>query len=169
MMGAPSLGHEDRVAELESLATLAGFTSDARLPWRLRPDVARICPSTGAMFLGDAKQTEDPGCAATLRRLRWYGIAMASMPRQAYPFTVALAVPAGSCGAGWARALVLSVDGRMVCDPPSETLIGGTIIVATRARRLRADRRHPYRDRPWPAPFVSAPSGPSTSSAAQAD
>src|SRR4051812_47126753 len=110
-MGAPSPGHQTRGGELESLATLAGFTSNARLPWRLRPDVCRICPRTGALFLADAKETEDPRCAATLRRLRWYAIALASMPYHVYPFTVALSVPIGSPSAGWARALVLCAEG----------------------------------------------------------
>ncbi len=166
-MGSPSSGHEARVAELEDLAALAGFTGDVRLPWRLRPDVARICPINGAVFIGDAKQTEDPDCVATRRRLRWYATALCALPGDDQ-VTVALAVPSGSAVPAWQRTLVLAVRGRMVCEPPSLLVIGGTTVVATRAGHVRSGREHTYRDRPWPAGTDNAPSAPSTSSVAGA-
>lgn len=60
------------IRDLETLATLAGFTAHLVLAWRLQPDVLRACAHDSSVFLGDAKDTETPGCEATRRRLRWY-------------------------------------------------------------------------------------------------
>jgi hypothetical protein len=167
-MGAPTTEHEARVDELRTLATLAGFTVDVRLPWRLRPDVARLSPVALRLLVGDAKHTEDPACTETLHRLRWYATAIAGFPEPAMPATLALAVPGGGDPRAWGRLLVAAVAGRMVCDPPRWTVIGGTMIVTARAAHARSGRDHPYRDRLWPAATKNALSGPSTSSAARA-
>jgi hypothetical protein len=164
-MGAPTTEHEARVNELRTLSTLAGFTVDVRLPWRLRPDVARLCPVNLALLVADAKHTEDPTCTATLRRLRWYTTAMAAMPPAADAFTVALAVPGTTDPRGWSSLLVSAVACRMVCGSPQWTAIGGTIVVAVRAGHARSGRDHPYRDRSWPAGTDNALSERSTSSA----
>src|SRR4051794_19346643 len=102
-MGAPTTEHEARVDELRTLATLAGFTVEVRFPWRLRPDVARVSPLSLRLLLADAKHTEDPGCDATLHRLRWYATAVAGLPEAAAPVTLALAVPVEGEAAAWAR------------------------------------------------------------------
>ena len=166
-MGSSSCTHEARVAELEVLATLAGFTADVRFQWRLRPDVARVCPGNGAVFVGDAKQTEDPKCAATQRRLRWYATALCSLPDDVL-VTVALAVPGDADVAGWARCLVRSVTPSMVCETPTLLSIGATVVVTTRASPARSGRGSAYRDRPWPAAKNDVLCAPSTSSAAGA-
>jgi hypothetical protein len=80
---------------LETLATLAGFVAPLPLAWRLRPDVARICSRSGAVFLGDAKDTETPGCEATRSRLRWYLLGSRTVCADR-SLTIALAVAAGA-------------------------------------------------------------------------
>jgi hypothetical protein len=167
-MGSPTPEHESRVDELRTLATLAGFTVDVRLPWRLRPDVARLSARTLRLLVGDAKHTEDPDCDATLHRLRWYTTALAGVPARATTVTLALAVPAEGDARGWARLLVSAVAGCMVCSPPQWTDLGGTIIVAVRACQARSGRGHAYRDRPWPTGTDNGLSAPSTCSAARA-
>ncbi len=117
--------------ELQSLAVLAGFTTDMSLKWRLRPDVVKMCPSTAQLFVGDAKATESSKCAATMRRLRWYSIAIAGMSVGGAT-TVALAVPVTS-KLGWERALSLSLGVHLICETPRRTVLGPTAIVATRA------------------------------------
>jgi hypothetical protein len=59
-MSASTVAHEGRGAELETLALLAGYTANFALPWRLRPDVVRVCARERALFVGDAKETEAP-------------------------------------------------------------------------------------------------------------
>lgn len=96
--------HESRVCDLETLAALAGYTEPVAFGWRLRPDVVRACPCNGALFIGDAKDTETPGCAATRARLRWYCVGAASYPR--VPVVMALAVSAEASVRGWRAAVV---------------------------------------------------------------
>lgn len=70
--GLPS--HERRVRSLDALATLIGCreTLGPCLPDGLRPDVLRIDSRRGALFIGDAKDTESPGNRATQARLQTY-------------------------------------------------------------------------------------------------
>ncbi len=168
-MGAPTAEHETRVDELRTLASLSGFTVDMQLPWRLRPDVVRLCPVNLALFVGDAKHTENHNRPETRRRLRWYFTALAGLPDPAFPVTVALAVPAGQESEAWGRLLVTAAAGRMACDPPRSTVIGRTIIVAMLATQARGDRWRPYSDRTWLAEINSVLCVPSISSAAPAD
>ncbi len=102
-VGAPSRTHESRVRDLETLAALAGYTEPAALAWRLRPDVVRACPRNGALFLGDAKDTETPGCMATRARLRWYCVGAISCSR---PTVLALAVSSEVPVCAWRAAIV---------------------------------------------------------------
>ncbi len=92
------------MCDLDTLAALAGYTEPASFGWRLRPDVVRACPRTGALFVGDAKDTETPGCTATRARLRWYCVGVASRTR--VPAVMALAVSAEASVPGWRAALV---------------------------------------------------------------
>jgi hypothetical protein len=67
--------HTSRVAFLDDLAALAGFTLSlrGRLADGLRPDVVRIDTSKRAVFFGEAKHTEHPSCRATrFRMLRYF-------------------------------------------------------------------------------------------------
>jgi hypothetical protein len=134
-MGAPTTTHESRVGQLETLAALAGFSAPFVLPWRLRPDVARTCPYNGAVFLGDGKHTEDPSCAATRARLRWYGIAAPTLSATG-TVTLVLAVPAGPAVAQWEQTLLLAASSRMVPGPSATTIIGDTAVIAIRTRCL---------------------------------
>lgn len=71
--GGPSELHEYRVVMLDSLAVLTGHS--ASLTGLLngeRPDVLRLNPDDGSVFVGDAKATETPGNAETLIRLNRY-------------------------------------------------------------------------------------------------
>lgn len=146
-MGAPTSAHESRVAELETLAALAGFVGLVVLPWRLRPDVVRICPGNGALFLGDAKHTETAGCRATRARLRWYGLIALSLHARR-TITVALAVPAGASIADWQEVLVRAVAADTVCASPKTTSLGDTVVITVRTRAAdQHDRGPPYRSR----------------------
>jgi hypothetical protein len=64
--------HSDQVAFLEDLASAAGFWDVLCLPDGVLPDVARIDLGRKILFIGDAKDTETPGCSATARRLTRY-------------------------------------------------------------------------------------------------
>ena len=71
-MSAPSAMHEERREDLATIFRLAGMTSPAHLQWWLRPDVSLATPCSRMLGIGDAKATERPGEAATLRRLVGY-------------------------------------------------------------------------------------------------
>jgi len=66
--------HEELRAILEALATLSGYSRDLGgcFPDGSRPDVIRIDPLCGSVFVGDAKDTESPGCSASYSRLATY-------------------------------------------------------------------------------------------------
>jgi len=79
--GRPSqarAGHARRVLFLEALAGLLGCCTDVSggLPDGRRPDVLRFSFFRKRLFIGDAKETEVPGSAATQSRLfgyiRWF-------------------------------------------------------------------------------------------------
>ena len=69
--------HARRVGVLETIAILAGCTEGSLssvpvLPDGRRPDVMGFTPTGHALFMGDAKDTETPGCLATQARLLAY-------------------------------------------------------------------------------------------------
>jgi len=131
-VSAPTAAHEQRVGELETLAILAGYTVPIRMPWRLRPDVLRSHPATPGLFIGDAKETEGPSCADTLRRLRWYVTALVRAPSGSEIIMV-VAVPGWRSDAGFEQLLLRAAAGRLCYSTPTTTMIGNTAIVATRA------------------------------------
>lgn len=106
-MSAPSDLHEERVELLEDLATLAGYTVDAALWFRLRPDVVRLHPGRPALLIGDAKASERPTRVATRARLRSY--AEAAHQWMSAGFMVHLAVVHGP-GGGWLACLDRSAE-----------------------------------------------------------
>lgn len=66
--------HEEKVDVLNTVAILAGYSESfgGRLPDGARPDVLRFQPETGALFIGDAKETERPFDQAVRARLSRY-------------------------------------------------------------------------------------------------
>ena len=135
-MGAPSLAHEQRVDDLSTLATLAGFTACVQLPWRLRPDVARSCPARRALFLGDAKATEVPRCAATFARLRWYATALRTVTPKFDYALVALAVDDGELVRDWERTLVAAFGAPNIAGgTTSSASFGDTVVVSLEVGR----------------------------------
>lgn len=75
----PSLRHEERRAWLDVIARVAGFTTAISVPG-CSPDVLRADPICGAIFLGDAKDTERPTNDETYWRLstymQWFKVAI---------------------------------------------------------------------------------------------
>ena len=63
--------HDERTALLEAVAVLSGFDlcRIGRLPDGTKPDVLKGFPGSGAVFIGDAKDTERPNNKDTLSRL----------------------------------------------------------------------------------------------------
>ena len=83
MADRPGTPHARRLDVLVELAVLAGFVERlAQLPDGSIPDVLRVEPWSGAVFLGDAKDTETPGCAATRARLLGYAAWFSALPRR---------------------------------------------------------------------------------------
>ena len=80
MMGAESASqcpgpeHERRVGLLEDLAALLGCHEGmgGQFPTGERPDVLRVCVERRMLFVGEAKDSEAPGCSATQVRLQRY-------------------------------------------------------------------------------------------------
>ncbi len=66
--------HDQKVTFLDTLAVLLGCTEGVggEFPDGRRPDVLRIDADRGVLFIGDAKETESPGCQASLARLLSY-------------------------------------------------------------------------------------------------
>lgn len=91
-MTAPSATHEMRREELATAFHLAGLTRQAYLQWWFRPDVSLASPSARVLGVGDAKATEHPGDAATLRRLVGYVRASRGWRRAGWDIHMCLAV-----------------------------------------------------------------------------
>jgi hypothetical protein len=121
-MSAPSTKHEVRVATLDTLAQLAGFSRPASIPG-LRPDVARRRPPSW-LFLGDAKHCERPQDVRTRSRLDRYVRHAAHHIDRGGSLLLALCVP--SDGRAWHR-LLRSLLARSSCRPDR----AGTLITAS--------------------------------------
>ncbi len=102
-MSAPSTLHENRVAQLDTLAVLAGCRSPARLGSGTLPDVARVDRPVRRLFIGDGKATETAGCSETQRRLRRY--VKATDPWRRAGFAVRVAVCHGAQSGPWRSQL----------------------------------------------------------------
>jgi hypothetical protein len=92
-MTAPSKRHEVRRQALQDMAGMAGLTEPLYLGIGLNPDLARQRPGRRVFLVGDAKETETPGCAATWRRLRAYGVAIGDLVVAGGRGRLVLAVP----------------------------------------------------------------------------
>jgi hypothetical protein len=101
--------HDIRAEFLDNLAVLMGFTTNLAcgLPDGRRPDVLRMNIEHGSLFLGDAKDTETPGCQETQVRLlayfRWLAI---QVNHREGLGLFALCVKPGSDVAGWVRTVL---------------------------------------------------------------
>ena len=108
-VGGPSPSHEWRRATLHTLAVLAGYKLPLALPDGGRPDVCLFAPDVGALFIGDAKHSEDSSNSFALHRLAGY---MAWLRRDRPSpasdlFAICHAVGQVS---GWGEALVRIAD-----------------------------------------------------------
>lgn len=145
--------HERRVQLLTMVAVMAGCRTDARLDVGLFPDVAMLDRSRARLFVGDAKATEQPGCAATARRLRRYFRATQPWLRGGYTVRVALCV--GRRATFWERTLL-----RVATETITPVAAHGHVAIGTREALVWADLTGPTR-----RPVSSAPPGPAASSA----
>ena len=71
-MSAPSELHEMRVRQLETMATLGGYTRDVQVYRGERPDLARLNMTHLGLLLGDAKASEGPMDHRSQARLHAY-------------------------------------------------------------------------------------------------
>ena len=71
-MGEPTSQHEERRLLLRSIATLGGFSVPFSLPNGMIPDVSQLSLDTGAVFIGEAKHSEQAWNLSTLGRLERY-------------------------------------------------------------------------------------------------
>ena len=109
-MSAPSEAHEHRVELLEQLADLAGLRDPFGLGAGLIPDVSRVDNRCRRLLVGDAKNTETPGCEATGRRLRRYVVPLSGHLRSGVEARLVLAVPLhGTDACMWLRMLLRTV------------------------------------------------------------
>jgi hypothetical protein len=102
----PGPRHEERRRTLDALAILGGcrelllpFFPDGR-----RPDVLRFDSERRHLFVGDAKDTETPGCSETRTRLVHYASWLRANALVAGSGTLALCHP-DTGGAKWAKLL----------------------------------------------------------------
>jgi hypothetical protein len=112
------------------LALLAGFTASGEMPWRLRPDLVMTCPATGALFLGDAKETETAGNLATFRRLHWYAVAAAAVSRPGRRVVFALAVPGTRESTSFQDLLDAALAATLRGETATTTEIGDMAVIA---------------------------------------
>lgn len=146
--------HRDRTHLLDTLALLAGFdASVAVLPDGRVPDVVRLSFRPAGLFIGDAKQADEPGSADTYLRLRRYacwGDAFLSRPNRW--LIIALATPATSA-ADWLRVLLdLADDVGLPYQRATRTRFGATAVVGM-AGSSRHDRSS---SRPQPGPRTAS-------------
>ena len=104
-MTAPSTLHEERVALLEACAVLAGHLTPGRLAPDEYPDVVRLDLHRCSLFVGDAKATETPGCAATRARVHGYLRAIRAWTRDGFTARVALCHGRPDQAGGWTELL----------------------------------------------------------------
>jgi hypothetical protein len=104
-MSAPGASHELRRGALDTMAIMAGFTASCRLGEGLQPDVVRADLRRAYLLVGEAKDTETPGTAATAARYTKYAHEARRWLRAG--FTVVLAICHGDTwlAADWASFL----------------------------------------------------------------
>lgn len=111
--GGPTELHRYRATTLLTMAVLSGYTTAIKtLPDGSRPDVLQLRPSSGGLFLGDAKATETPGNTETYDRLSRYAAFLQGWVQAGESGLMALSV-APTDAYGWLRVL------RDLCVPLS--------------------------------------------------
>lgn len=103
----PSAWHEHRKNVLDSIAVLAGCAESPgyQLLDGVRPDVMRLDTSRRMMFMGDAKHSETPGCAATEGRLLNYFRWLRAFVLSGGTMVFAVCFGRAHDGAGWLQLL----------------------------------------------------------------
>lgn len=96
----PSRSHEVRRVLLETVADVAGYRLEFRLPDGKRPDVLRLHVDRAGLFLGEAKHTEGPFETCSVDRLRAYLDWLVPLWRQNVRCLLAIAHPRG-LGRAW--------------------------------------------------------------------
>jgi hypothetical protein len=151
--GGPSELHEDRKATLGTLAILTGHVQIVgSLPGGLLPDVLRLRPSDGSLFVGDAKATETPGNSATFGRLEQYARALERWVDCHGGGVLALVVAAVDAYRWLGVLSDLGTPGGPRARPHVDLLDTGTAVVWESLRRSALP------------PTASRPAGPSSTS-----
>lgn len=106
MSANPGPRHEERRRVLDALAILGGCREPLLpfLPDGRRPDVLRFDAERRHLFVGDAKDTETPGCGDTRERLLHYASWLRANGVAAGSGTLALCHPPDDAGR-WGRLL----------------------------------------------------------------
>lgn len=130
--GGPSELHEYRTATLSTMAVLCGYhySLDA-LPDGGRPDVLRLRPTDGSLFIGDAKATETPGNVETFHRLSRYADFLAGWVSNEGVGVLALVVADGDAF-GWLqvlRKLALLPSGGVSVTGHLDLIETGTVVI----------------------------------------
>jgi hypothetical protein len=136
----PSLLHEERRAILDSMAILAGYQKDIRcgFPDGSLPDVLRFDPTCGVYFLGEAKDSESPGCSDTRSRLnryvRWLRVIREDR------FTVAICFGCRDHVTGWSGLLqsTAAVNGLQNYRVAARELDWNLVVVCLYAGQMRS-------------------------------
>jgi hypothetical protein len=124
--------HDERSAFLRDLATLIGCRGQVDvLPDGHRPDVLRYNIERGLLFVGDAKDTETPGCAATRERLRYYVSWVSAHVSSGGRGLVVICFGEVAHGAGWSSVLqALSQECGLHCIDQGVRVFGRDLLVA---------------------------------------
>lgn len=155
-MSAPGQDHEARAALLDACALLTGHTARTRLSLRDVPDVVRTDPARARLFVGDAKDTETPGCAATARRLGSYARSAAAWSSAGWSVRLALCHGHAHHALGWS-ALLSGAARRAGLVPQA----GGTIALGDGSQLTWVDLGPLSTTRPqFPAACSTTPRGP---------
>lgn len=124
----PSATHERRRGELKSLAQLLGFDVPTVLADGSIPDVLLANTRDRALFIGDAKQSEEPTDRATAGRLLGY-LEWLRAPPSRSPHVFAIAHAPGR-DADWDTLVSdLAVEAELTVDPPQAKRLSRRTVV----------------------------------------
>jgi hypothetical protein len=143
--------HSLRVSILEELGSLIGchqrvFTT---LPDGCRPDVCKMALHSGLIFLGDAKDTETPGCRATAQRLSRYSDWLASHVKSGRSGALAICHAKDRYSTGWIVLLERLTSRSGLNGSFAEVITLDTCSISTVS--FFPKQRSLIRDRPeWP-------------------
>src|ERR1700730_17097751 len=107
LMTSPNSWHSRQVLFLSDLAVLSGCREVLTFADGSRPDVAMIDTQRRTLFVGEAKDTERPGCVATRIRLFQYVQWLAAHAHGHGSSVLALCFSRQSNGAAWVDTVEL--------------------------------------------------------------